>query len=144
MANEMRAVTAPLLTQLQLRSVVRAFSPTSRPFGPLTDDPCHLASRHQAIDDDLVALGYEPLTADQCECLSDPQRAEEAADMLDDLQARLGVGAAACEAAGLNSTEAQAIQADLAYNVDKAGRGYKQHEDTALRLQMHNPMFGRQ
>lgn len=50
----------------------------------------------QAIDAELIALGCDPLNAEQIECLNDPERAEEALDMLDDLMARVGVSAEAC------------------------------------------------
>lgn len=58
-----------------------------------------MSKNHTAIDAELIAKGYDPLYKEQIDCLNDPERAEEAADMLDDLQARVGVSAAACEAA---------------------------------------------
>jgi hypothetical protein len=39
----------------------------------------------------LVAAGFAPLNEEQIECLGDPDRADEAADMLDDFKARLGL-----------------------------------------------------
>lgn len=43
------------------------------------------------------------------------------------------------QAAGFDWEEQQAIQADLAYNVNKAARAHKAHDDNALRLQMQYP-----
>jgi len=40
------------------------------------------------------------------------------------------------QAAGFDWEEDQAIQADLAYNADKAGRAHREHEARAMRLQM--------
>jgi hypothetical protein len=43
------------------------------------------------INAQLAPLGRAALTIEQLECLDDPARVEEAAAMLDDLQARFGV-----------------------------------------------------
>jgi hypothetical protein len=45
------------------------------------------------VNREFMARGLSPLTAEQLECLGDPTRADEALDMIDDWEARLGMSA---------------------------------------------------
>lgn len=50
----------------------------------------------ERIDAALIALGCNPLNAEQIECINDAECADDALGMLDDLIARVGVSAEAC------------------------------------------------
>jgi hypothetical protein len=43
------------------------------------------------INREFSAMALNPITQDQIDCLRDPERADEALDMLDDWEARLGL-----------------------------------------------------
>ncbi len=54
---------------------------------------------HLALDAEMLRLYGEGLTSEQRDCLSDEDRREEAAGMLDDMQARLGLAGGIVDAA---------------------------------------------
>ncbi|MCY1166578.1 hypothetical protein D9M73_65200 [compost metagenome] len=148
--------TAPLFNTLKAAEAERAVTPTNRhlpnairaalaPFAPPQSEIHHVVVNHKEIDKELVAKGLEPLNAEQIECLNDPLLADEAADMLDDLQARCGVSAAACEAAlpsaatTLSDEECQEI--DMAVHQWKVSGGpARDHQERAIALEQgHRP-----
>lgn len=49
-----------------------------------------LSAKEAALSQWLFDAGYSGLTDDQCACLLDPSRNEEANDMLDHIEARCG------------------------------------------------------
>jgi hypothetical protein len=53
------------------------------------------------LDATMLRLYGEPLNPDQRGCLTDPARADEARDMLDDMQARMGIPADVTGAAAI-------------------------------------------
>lgn len=139
------APTAPLFNTLKEAEAVRAVTPTNchlpnairaalAPFAPPQSEIHHVVVNHQEIDKELMAKGHEPLNTEQIECLNDPLLADEAADMLEDLQARCGVSQAACEAALPNQAlgNADRIDIDMAMHRYKTSGAQRQYEDDLL------------